>query len=90
MQCKWRLMPFFVHRDLDDNHVTRFYSKNAVRGRRKEFAPRLLTMTIHPVLGLRLLSAWCSRAETMTTDGAYSIDVGLRLLAVTINLMVGL
>lgn len=86
------MLPFFVHGDLDDNHVTRFYykKKNAVRGRRKEFAPRLLTMTIHPVLGLRLLSAWCSRAETMTTDGAYSIDVGLRLLAVTINLLVGL
>lgn len=69
---------------------TFLFKKNAVRGRRKELAPRLLTMTIHPVLGLRLLSAWCSRAETMTTDGAYSIDVGLRLLAVTINLMVGL
>lgn len=53
------MLPLFVHRDLDDNHVTRFYykKKHAVRGRRKEFAPRLLTMTIHPVLGLRLLSA---------------------------------
>lgn len=29
------MLPFFVHRDLDNNHVTRFYPKNAVRGGRR-------------------------------------------------------